>query len=184
MRFLTGILLTVLACLRVQASYREIARAGSVFCQKPRGGSRIPFWSGRGGDVASPDVSTKDEAEDLSLDDKVHAAMRKLGLTPPSSEQNEESAGDLPDSSKEATTGTSEEKQEDVQTIVDRIAKDMHVDPSLALAALGATSELLLGGERKFDEDAARNLIQQELDMIGTVSEDSEEVGCEKMFLF
>jgi len=64
--------------------------------------------------------------------------------------------------------------QQDADAMAARIAAEFEVDESLAMAAIGATRR---GGERlSFDEDAARELIRQELDRIDQVSEGSPAV--------
>jgi hypothetical protein len=60
--------------------------------------------------------------------------------------------------------------------MAERISKDMNVDSRLSMAALGATSTMGDNNERVFDETAARNMIQQELDLISSISEDSTNV--------
>jgi thioredoxin-like negative regulator of GroEL len=129
---------------------------------------------------------------ELTLDEKVHAAMRKLGLDAPDS-------GDEAASNVQTAASTSSEPQEegegecvdgvcpipekpsidfDVDATATRIASDMSVDRSLAMAALGATSKIDQedNSRRTYNEEAATAMIQQELEMISAVSEDSEEV--------
>eukprot|EP00536_Pseudo-nitzschia_multiseries_P001826 jgi/Psemu1/235101/estExt_Genewise1.C_230182 len=52
----------------------------------------------------------------------------------------------------------------------------MNVDAHLAMAALGATSTIGEGNKRLFNEAAAKAMIQQELDLIEKIPEDSENV--------
>ena len=60
--------------------------------------------------------------------------------------------------------------------MAERISKDMNVDSSLTMAALGATATMGDNNQRVFDESAARNMIQQELDLISSIPEDSTNV--------
>ena len=147
------------------------------------------------------------DEETLTLDEKVRKAMSKLGLGPPkakeptpppttttttttaSSAKDEECKDGvcpMPDdtattpASNEATSTSPSQKQLDmnVEQLADKIANDMNVHPSLAMAALGATSkfETTDPTSRKYNEALARNMIQQELDMMENISEDSKEV--------
>lgn len=143
----------------------------------------------RGGD--------SEEGEVLTLDEKVRKAMSKLGLAAPSlpnsAQETECEDGVCPvpdDSASELSTArttttprppsskTQEHLDIDVETLADKIADDMNVHPSLAMAALGATStfETANPSSRKYDEAMARSMITQELEMIASVAEDSLEV--------
>ena len=130
----------------------------------------------RGGD-APPQ-----ETQELSLDEKVHAAMKKLGLTPPGDEKDDCAACDggvcpMPDTPVVAKTNEPSSLQENPHVLATRIAKEMKVDEALAMAAIGATS-IMEGGtqQRRYDEAAAREMIQQELSWIEKVSDDCDEV--------
>jgi hypothetical protein len=128
----------------------------------------------RGGDSAP--------TEELSLDEKVHAAMKKLGLTPPAVDESKDGACDggvcpAPDSPTASTTTEQPAPQEDARVVAARIAKEMQVDEALAMAAIGTTSSME-GGTQRYDEAAAREMIQQELSFIDKVSNDCDEVHC------
>lgn len=118
-----------------------------------------------------------DQEEVLTLDEKVQKAMEKLGIEQPAATATGD--GDCKDgvcpmqASADAEAETPE--QETASAMANRIAKDMNVEVSLALAALGATSTTA-NNSRKYNEEIARSMIQQELDMINTVPEDSPEV--------
>ena len=140
------------------------------------------LWCMRGG--ASTPTS---QEEELSLDDKVKAAMEKLGLTPPDlgDDGNDDAMCEggvctprEPQASSTSTVleTTNETPPQDPHEMAPRIAKDLGVDESLAWAALGAT--ISMGGEteRRYDEDAAREMIRQELVFIEKVSKDAQEV--------
>lgn len=150
----------------------------------------------RGGD--------SEEGEVLTLDEKVRKAMTKLGLAAPSIPKKKELTaaattqdcqdGVCPvpdDSATESSTTTAaapppppppsktlEQLDMDVETLADKIADDMNVHPSLAMAALGATStfETANPTSRQYNEALARSMISQELDMMEGVAEDSPEV--------
>lgn len=135
-------------------------------------GTSFVAWKIRGGEQAATET-TADGTEEPSLDEKVKNAMKKLGLQAPPSAQDEGTDGVSPTPEKKQE---SSQEQEDAFTVAERIASDMGVNKDLALAALGATGEVEHGVGRRIDEEAARALIQHELDMIGGISEDSEDV--------
>jgi thiol-disulfide isomerase/thioredoxin len=56
------------------------------------------------------------------------------------------------------------------------ISKEMGVDDSLVMAAFGATAKINDNNQRTYSEQAAKTLIQQEIDLIATVPEDCEQV--------
>jgi hypothetical protein len=125
----------------------------------------------RGGDSAP--------TEELSLDEKVHAAMKKLGLTPPADESKDDACEGgvcpVPDTPAASTTTEQPAPQEDARVVAARIAKAMQVDEALAVAAIGATSSME-GGTQRYDEAAAQEMIQRELHFIDKVSDDCDEV--------
>uniref|UniRef100_A0A7S4R534 Thioredoxin domain-containing protein n=1 Tax=Ditylum brightwellii TaxID=49249 RepID=A0A7S4R534_9STRA len=142
----------------------------------------------RGGDsdetaaVADPPSSTGAEEEELSLDERVNAAMKKLGIGPPGEEDAtpaavEECEGGvcpLPSS----TTTDDVATREDVHTIATRIAEDMGVNIQIVLAAIGATTTFENDNYDKpqYNEHAARELISAEIEAISAIAEDAEEV--------
>lgn len=147
------------------------------------------FLSLRGGDDdenASSDTSVLDDAppstEEPSLDEKVYAAMKKLGMNPPS----EEEEGDC----KDGVCAVPEEQQEEQQKssappavvavnpheMASKIAKEFDVDDRLAMAAIGATSSLGESNQRVYNEQAAKDMIQQELDLIAQIPADAPQV--------
>lgn len=143
------------------------------------------------------------QEEVLTLDEKVKKAMRKLGLSPPREvvvEEQDKCKHRLPSppplqpatattaaaASTESNANTRKpispkQKKSDlnVEDLAAKISCDMNVHPSLAMAALGATStfETANPTSRKYNEELARNMIQQELYTIESVEADSEEVG-------
>lgn len=124
------------------------------------------------------------QLQEPSLDEKVYAAMKKLGLDPPSvvqeasTEEGECKDGvcPMPESSSSDTPEPSSSAQMDPYQMSEEISAQMNVDPSLAMAALGATAQAGDNGKRIYDMDRARTMIQDELDAIGKVSDETPEV--------
>ena len=134
----------------------------------------------RGGEEST---LTPDETQnEKSLDEKVYAAMEKLGLSVPSADDDEVDENGCKNgvcpmpgqSPKQAETKP--QGSQDPVDIADRISKDMNIDSYMAMAAVGATSTLGDKNQRIFNESAARAMIQQELDLIASIPEDSEDV--------
>ena len=148
------------------------------------------LWGLRGGESSTP---TTIETEELSLEEKVQNAMKKLGLQVPETTTDPEDAcvdgacplptpvGDeraeeeKPPPAPKRQIFKTEERKEDAHTMAARIAKDMGVEKDLAMAALGATSGEY-GDDRSLNEEGARAMIQYELDAVGAIKEDSAEV--------
>lgn len=172
----------------------------------PRGGD-----DGGGGDsvvAEEPDAAT---AQEQSLDDRVNAAMRRLGLgdddptTEPSavgvsspdpsppppphgaeSDANSEEGARAPEQSDDddATPGAADAPEiaaapqptteEGFHLLAERISEEMSVPRAVATAAvfssLSATED-----DTRVDEDAARSMVQSELDAMAGVPEDCPE---------
>uniref|UniRef100_A0A7S4ARI3 Thioredoxin domain-containing protein n=1 Tax=Pseudo-nitzschia australis TaxID=44445 RepID=A0A7S4ARI3_9STRA len=128
----------------------------------------------RGGEDATINAETETSPDgEKTLDEKVYAAMEKLGLSAPSTGDDMEC--------KDGVCAIPEQEQQskpevDPTEMADLIAKEMNVDSHLAMAAIAATSIIGDGDKRTFDESAARAMIQQELELIETIPEDSENV--------
>jgi thiol-disulfide isomerase/thioredoxin len=148
----------------------------------------------RGGDAtAASDVITEtkstnvlSDGDEPSLDEKVFAAMKKLGMSPPTKDQDYAQDGSIEcENGACSVVGAADtdlaapllqqQKQYDPTELSNRIAMDMGVDARLSMAALGATSTLD-NGERNYNEAAARDMIQQELDLISSIPADSKNV--------
>lgn len=124
--------------------------------------------------------------EEKSLDEKVYAAMEKLGLSAPSVDESETSSemeckdGICPMPGQESASDDQKDQDDqddqDPVEMSDRIAKDMNVDSFMAMAAIGATSTIGDGNKRTYNESSARAMIQQELDLIAMIPEESETV--------
>ncbi len=178
---------------------RREEHGNSWWAKIPRGGESTA--SGGSTTVAEPEAvaAGTGEGQSLSLDEKVQAAMRKLGLTTPPSLHDEgecedgvcplpsagassSNAHDASSSSSLSTTTSSpsvstDTVSEDPTEMANRIAKDMNVDGRLSMAAVGATATTSDSSNRKiFNESAARAMIQQELDLIGSIPPDSPKV--------
>ena len=146
-------------------------------------------------DPPPPPPPPSTESDDgPSLDEKVNAAMRKLGLSPPDvddGEQGECKDGvcpmpDAPSAESEAatqqkeqsattTTSSTEKSNIDPHDLAREMAEEYNVDPVLAMAAIGGTSTFE-GDQRVYHPDAARQMIQYELDLINQIPEDSDDV--------
>ena len=104
----------------------------------------------RGGESATSaeskpvDSAVSTENEEPSLDEKVNAAMRKLGLSPPTESNDAEDNEDCKDgvcSIPEEQSSLAETSAElDPHELAEELAKEFNVDKALAMAALGATS--------------------------------------------
>ena len=133
------------------------------------------------------ELDTKTETaptEEKSLDEKVYAAMEKLGLSAPSTDDDTAAAEmeckdgvcAIPEQKEESDVQQAPQADVDPNEMAARIAEEMNVDDRLSMAAIGATS--IIGGDnqRIFNESAARAMIQQELDLIEMIPADSEDV--------
>jgi thiol-disulfide isomerase/thioredoxin len=175
------------SCLLLAAtSASATTTSSSVVSFAPTTSQRLAFvdpavWKVRGGESAA--VSENETEEEPSLDDKVHAAMRKLGIAPPGEEEDddgqdnnnlnncEDGVCEIPKSEESSSSTESLNPHELAATI----SKDMNVDVSLAMAAIGVTATQSDNGQ-VYNEQAARAMIQQELDLISNIPEDSENV--------
>ena len=125
----------------------------------------------------------EEATEEKTLDEKVYAAMQKLGLKTPDDGDDSAPQMDCKDGvctipgskSDDVSTEQKDLPEVDPYEVADRIAKDMNIDSYMSMAALGATS-VIRGDERFYDEAAARAMLQTELDLIATIPEDSETV--------
>ena len=165
-------------------TYASVTSAHSIFRCPPA------FWRARGGGDANPQstitVPEKEIVDDaLSLDEKVQNAMEKLGLVDDDKRKQECDGGKCElqsvESSKTSSLHEATKKsvtQECPHAMAERICREMNVTKELAMAALGATAvdDAQSETERKLDENAARTLIQQELNLISSISEDREDV--------
>ena len=181
-------------------------RTKNLFLEMSRGGSSSPAVTESSTETATEnviesttatDASVNEDGDDLSLEDKVQAAMRRLGLSPPSEPEEDakeetlasaETGADCKDGVCTLPTQDEDDNdvvvhpkaKEDIATMTKRIADEMGVDQSIALAALGAT--MMHGDEGKADEDrvneeAAKDMIRYEIEAINSIKEDSDEVG-------
>ena len=143
----------------------------------------------RGGDAASTAATTEQ-----SLDDRVDAAMRRLGLADEEEMPAPESP-DVPDGVPDGVTcedgvctvdeqdststhddseATAVSTQEEMFETADRLSADMNVPKDLALAAIYSSFATDSEGNMQINENGARDILQAELDAIAGVSEDSE----------
>jgi hypothetical protein len=145
---------------------------------------------------------------ELSLDDRVNAAMKRLGLdadvsgvstestisddkqeNPSSSDMNceggvctlpTESLADETTSTTDASTA--EEEVQDIESISANIAAEYDVPNDIVVAAI-YSSFVGEGDARRIDEDVARQIVQAEVDAISGVPEDCEEVCTHTVFV-
>lgn len=160
-------------------SHRWFSSSPEVF---PRGGDQSPVSTDF--DTTPSSSSTVDSgADEPSLDEKVYAAMQKLGMSPPTNEDIDEgeckdgvcSMADQ-DSQDPSTASAMTQSSQDPHVIADSIAQDMNVDSRLAMAAIGATSTFGEENQRIYNDQAARDMIQYELDLIESIPSDSPNV--------
>ncbi|KAL7499143.1 hypothetical protein ACHAWT_007515 [Skeletonema menzelii] len=167
--------------------YRQSRTALVLF---PRGGDVESAVVSEKEDVAAQDVSTLEEE---SLDDRVSAAMKRLGL-----EVEEELIGEdtttasdnagnceggvcvMPDAAttpatktEEAATQTTEEAvtQEDIDKLAETISTEMTVPKDIVLAAIYSSFN-----NDQINEEAARSIVEAEVSAISNVAEDCDEV--------
>ena len=198
----------MLACT-VRASPSSSSSSSFTSLQLHSSSSSIRLWGLRGGEESSITPTIDDKTEELTLEEKVQNAMRKLGLHVPETTTTtsdtttmdscvDDGVCSMPNppigDNEEQRTENKEENQptppkrhifnkqhtEDAHTMAARIANDMGVEKDLAMAALGATSSSLESGNgddgRSLNEESARAMIQDELDAVGAIKEDSPEV--------
>ena len=132
-------------------------------------------------------MENKDDLEDEeSLEDKVHAAMRRLGLSPDGSSASDAASTSAAASDVEeieckngacALPADPKPPLEDAMTMTKRLSIEMEVDETIVYAALGATMMPGEGSEEeRLNEIAAREMIKNEMNAIARVMEDCDEV--------
>lgn len=164
--------------------------AATAFLPKTRNGTvssnTRSILQVRGGEDATVTTDSEAVQEEKSLDEKVYAAMEKLGLSAPSVGEGDATPNlDCKDGvcaipgEKNASNDdemTKDSKVDDPIDMADRLAKELGIESYMAMAAIGATSTIGDGNERTFDESAAREMLKHELDLIASIPEDSESV--------
>ena len=183
------LLLVAAFSLSASASSSSSSRAGPVGFA-PRSQKKVAFVDPsaavtsirkiRGGESTTAEETKEGE---LSLDDKVQAAMKKLGIAPP--DDNDRAAApdgaNCKDGVCDLPTQTTDDENISTATtnphdMADAISKDMNVGRDLAMAAIGATAKMDDNNNQVYNEQAARDMIQVELDLIANVPEDSDYV--------
>jgi len=179
----------------------------------PRGGDGDSLVAEEAPPIAS---ATADDTQEQSLDDRVNAAMRRLGLgdddstsatesntvsesspppPPPVSESDTNCEGGVctleQPNDTASTTDTADNvsdevvaeevaapttAQEDIYQIAERISTDMSVPQDIAMAALYSSFSGTGDEDRQIDEEAARSIVQSEVDAMANVPEDCPEV--------
>ena len=174
-------LLPILLTLSAQAHrpigwLPRIARHDHALLRLPRGGS-----------------TEERPVSELSLDERVHAAMRRLGLdaiegndgssleTSASSSQQMNCEGGvctLPaddHSDASSTAPSTEEAPVDIESIASDIAAEFDVPNDIVMAAI-YSSFSGEGDDHSIAQQLARNIVQAEVDALSAVSEDCDEV--------
>jgi len=130
-------------------------------------------FSIRGGETT--DASTIDQVdEEVNLEDRVHAAMEKLGLSTPEEIAQAAEGGTVTEIKPAVPSPDNTETFEEMRI---RLSTEMDVDEHIVQASLAATLQVgVEPEEQRLDEEAARKMIQYEVDAIQKVMEDSEEV--------
>lgn len=110
-------------------------------------------------------------------DSQTTSELCENGVCTLPSVSTENSSVQSPQHIETATRSTTLIPEEEVIEVAERVAKSMNVHRSLALAALSATATTSSEENGKmFDEQAARLIIQQELDLIEQIPYDSPQV--------
>lgn len=151
-----------------------------------RGGQTTDLNSSTTSSIVADNDSAKQDGE-MSLEDKVHAAMRKLGISP-SGDASENSTDSAVPRNVECKDGVCEITKEDDETVENtlenynemrnRLASELSLSESIVQAAIGATivGDASFPSKQRLNERAARELLQYELDAIKKVTEDCNEV--------
>ena len=175
---------------RTHTSTQQYRQSRTALVLFPRGGDVESAVVSEKEDVAAQDVSTLEEE---SLDDRVSAAMKRLGL-----EVEEELIGEdtttasdnagnceggvcvMPDAAttpatntEEAATQATEEAvtQEDIDKLAETISTEMTVPKDIVLAAIYSSFN-----NDQINEEAARSIVEAEVSAISNVAEDCDEV--------
>ena len=208
----------------IQATNRDVFgvsnkhRAGwgsrTITTQSNRRKSALILFPRGGDDYVSVESSTATQDEELSLDERVHAAMRRLGLgvdeeveepessahdvsnispppppPPPIEEESDMNCVDgvctIPeeitesvtseDSVESTTAPLTPPTEKEIYSTAEEIATEMSVPKDISLAAL-YSSFATIDGVPQIDKDGAKSIVQNEIDAISNISEDSEEV--------
>jgi len=151
-----------------------------------RGGQATDLNSSTTSSTVTDNDSAKQDGE-MSLEEKVHAAMRKLGISP-SGDAGGTSTDSADPTNVECKDGVCEIKKEDDETVEntlenyneirDRLSSELSMSESIVQAAIGATivGDASFPSKQRLNERAARELLQYELDAIQKVTEDCDEV--------
>ncbi|CAJ1942914.1 unnamed protein product [Cylindrotheca closterium] len=131
-------------------------------------GLAVPSFIPRGGESV-----TNEKTKEETLDEKVQSAMKKLGIS--AGDEDEMACKDGVCTIPNANVNTESASAVDPNQLAREVAEEMNVDPSLAMAAIGATSTFGTNNQRLYNGKAAREMIQQELDLIANIPEESEE---------
>ena len=172
---------------RINMSTQQQRQSRTSLILFPRGGDADSAVLAEDENVATQELPALD---DESLDDRVSAAMKRLGLeveeeeglsaeTSTASVDSGNCEGGvcaMPDANTESTTETeitTEEAvtQQDIDKIAESISAEMSVPKDIVFAAIYSTFD-----NNKVNEEAARSMVEAEVSAIANVAEDSAEV--------
>lgn len=131
----------------------------------------------RGGETTDASMVEQQQSEDeeVNLEDRVHAAMEKLGLSTPEEIAQAAEGGTACEIKPSVPSPDNTESFENMRI---RLSQEMDVDEHIVQASLAATLHVgVEPEEQRLNEEAARKMIQYEVDAIQKVMEDSEEVS-------
>ncbi len=183
---------------KTNVSMQQHRQSRTALIQFPRGGDVESAVAEEGAVAATQDVSSLDEE---SLDDRVSAAMKRLGLeveeeltaedSTPASNNAANCEGGVcampkadaaPAAITESTDDTATQQQDiaaeeqgvtqqDIDKIAETISTEMSVPKDIVLAAIYSTFD-----NDQINEEAARSIVEAEVAAIANVAEDCEEV--------
>jgi len=153
-----------------------MSSSSSLFSSRSRSHGVDVWGVVRGG--ANSDVEEIEEEEEPSLDERVMAAMNKLGIIPPEDEDNndEDNVVEEEDCGDEDGVCAIPEQEESLsgEELEEEFRKEFaELDDSIILAALSATRDV---STDEWNLDAARLLLQQEVDAFQRITADCVEV--------
>lgn len=149
----------------------------------------LALRGGQASDLSSSSTSATvvdKKDEEISLEEKVQAAMRKLGIS--SGDASGNSTDSTVPTNVECKDGVCEIKNDDDETVENtlenfndlktRLASELSISESIVQAAIGATivGDASFPSKQRLNERAARELLQYELEAMKKVIEDCDEV--------
>jgi thioredoxin len=121
-----------------------------------------------------------EEESTVTEEESTAVAVAETALEPEHAAEEAEISAELEEIAAELEESAAAEAEiaaeVDPSALANSLAEELNLHVSLVWAALGATSIHEDDGRRSYDETAARQMIQQEIDMIAQVQEDSAQV--------